>query len=163
VELRALQPASELRVLELGATHELLAEVRAEPGLCVPLQRAELDDREHPSAAADALAAIEHRQAAGERADDREHEPDRHRDDPEEQREEDVEDSQLDIDTSLRRGSCQRLEARDERLGGPRRRLHGPMLVALRAFTDAGPPEPVHVGTMTKRTMYVLAFGGAAL
>jgi hypothetical protein len=133
VELRPLQPAPDLRVLELGPLHELLPEERAQPRLRVALQRAELDDCEQAAAASDALAPIEDGKAA-RRGDDRcDHEPDSHGDDAEEEREEDVQDPQLDVDVPLRRRSGERLEARDERLGRPRRRLHGSMLVRLRS------------------------------
>ena len=57
------------------------------------------------------------------------HEPERQREHAEEEREDDVEDAQLEVDAPLRRRPRERLEARDERLGRPRRRLHGTMLV----------------------------------
>ena len=111
----AFSARPDARVFELGAADELLAEVGAEPRLGVALERAELDDREDPPATADALAAVEDRQAArdgdGDGADD---EPERKRQQPEDEREEDVEDAQLEVHAPLRRRARQRLEARDE-------------------------------------------------
>src|SRR5581483_9154899 len=96
VELRGAEPAAERGPLGVRALDELGAEVRAEPALRADPERPELDHREDPAAAADALAAVEDRPPAGE---------------------EDVERAQLDIDeAAARRGACERREAQDERV-----------------------------------------------
>ena len=86
VELRRLQPAADARQLGVGrARTSSLAEVLADALLGAGPHRPELQHREEVAAAADALAAVEHRPAARhEHDDERDHERERQRDQAEE-------------------------------------------------------------------------------
>src|SRR5581483_10728683 len=117
VELRGAEPAAERGPLGVRALDELGAEVRAEPALRADPERPELDHREDPAAAADALAAVEDRPPAGDEDADRDQRRQRQGEQEERGGEEDVERAQLDIDeAAARRGACERREAQDERV-----------------------------------------------
>src|SRR5205823_1532714 len=121
VELSRPEPATEEGRLALRPLDELGPEVRPESALGAGPERPELDHREDPSAAADALAPVEDRPAAREEDAERDQRSERQREQQEERREQEIERPELEVDEpAAGRRAGKRREAQDERIARPR-------------------------------------------